>query len=76
VRTLANELALQRKIAEEALAKFHSELRELKEESRSKTDFFEGKLRALETERAEALAKEQTLREQLAQLTREKEHIE
>ncbi len=30
----------------------------------------------METERAEALAKEQTLRESLSQLTREREHLE
>ena len=30
----------------------------------------------METERAEALAKEQTLRESLAQLTKEREHLE
>jgi len=65
IRTIANELVLQRRIAEEALSKFHTELKELKEESRSKVDFFEQKLRSLETERAEALAKEQTLRESL-----------
>lgn len=66
VRTISNELVLQRRIAEEALTKFHSELKELKEESRTKVDFFESKLRSLETERAEALAKEQTFRESLA----------
>jgi phosphoglycerate-specific signal transduction histidine kinase len=76
VRTIANELMLQRRIAEEAFSKYQNELKELKEESRSKIDFFEQKLRSLETERAEVLAKEQTLRESLAQITREKEHLE
>jgi hypothetical protein len=69
VRSLANELGLQRKISEDAIAKFQSELKELKEENRSKIDYFEGKLRSLETERAEAMAKEQTLRESLSQVT-------
>lgn len=76
VRTISNELLLQRKIAEEAVSKFQGELRELKEENRAKIDFFEGKLRALETERAEAQAKEQSLRESLAQVSKEKEHTE
>jgi chromosome segregation ATPase len=58
VRSLANELSLQRKIAEDAVSKFQSELKELKEENRAKVDYFESKLRSLETERAEAMAKE------------------
>jgi hypothetical protein len=66
VRALANELHLQRRIAEEAAGKYQQELREVKEEIRGKVDFFEGKLRAVETERAELMAREQTGREQLA----------
>lgn len=65
VRSISNELSLQRTIAEEGLSKLHAELRDQKEESRARIDFFEGKLRALETERAESAAKEQTLREAL-----------
>ena len=76
VRTLANELSLQRTMAEETLHKLHAEIKEQKEENRTRIDFFETKLRNLETERAEALAKEQTLRESLAQLTKEREHLE
>jgi len=76
VRTIANELSLQRTIAEESLTKLQAEIKEQREENRSRIDFFEGKLRALETERAEALAKEQTLRESLAQLSKEREHLE
>lgn len=76
VRTLSNELSLQRRIAEEAITKFQSELKELKEESRSKADFYEQKLRSVETDRAEYMAKEQTLREALAQMTKDKEHLE
>lgn len=76
VRTLSNELMLQRKIAEDAISKFKSELKEVKEENRSKIDFFETKLRSLETERAESMAKEQTLRESLSQVSMEKEHLE
>jgi len=76
VRTISNELLLQRKIAEEAINKFQSELREIKDENRSKIDFFESKLRSIETDRAEYMAKEQTLRESLAQMSKEKEHLE
>lgn len=39
-------------------------------------DFFESKLRTIETERAEIMAKEQTLREALSQLSKEKELLE
>ena len=58
VRTVSNELQLQRTIAEEGLAKLTRELKESRDEGRQRIDFFESKLRALETERAEALAKE------------------
>ena len=61
---------------EESIAKLHSELKEVKEDSRSRIDFFEGKLRAVESERAEANAKEQGLRESMAQLSKEKERLE
>ena len=65
VRTISNELSLQRTIAEEGLHKLQSELKEQKEESRARIDFFESKLRSLETDRAESMAKEQSLREAL-----------
>jgi phage host-nuclease inhibitor protein Gam len=53
-----------------------SELKEQKEESRARIDFFETKLRSLETDRAESMAKEQSLREALNQMSRERERLE
>jgi DNA repair exonuclease SbcCD ATPase subunit len=76
VRTISNELSLQRTIAEEGLHKLQSELKEQKEESRARIDFFESKLRSLETDRAESMAKEQSLREALNQMSRERERLE
>jgi uncharacterized phage infection (PIP) family protein YhgE len=76
VRTISNELSLQRTIAEEGLNKMQSELKEQKEESRTRIDFFETKLRSLETDRAESMAKEQSLREALNQMSRERERLE
>jgi len=58
MRTISNELNLQKTIAEEGLSKLQAELREAKVENRTRIDYFEGKLRTLETDRAEANAKE------------------
>lgn len=58
MRTLSNELQLQKTISEESIGKLRGELKDVKDEHRAKIDFFESKLRALEMERAEALAKE------------------
>ena len=58
MRTISNELMLQRTINDENLNKIKSELKDVKEENRNKLDFFESKMRALETDRAEASAKE------------------
>ena len=76
VRSISNELVLQCNIRDETITKLQNEIKEQKEETRTRLDFFEGKLRALETERAEALAKEQTLRESLSQLSKERERLE
>ena len=58
MRTISNELNLQKTIAEEGLSKLQAELREAKVENRTRIDYFEGKLRTLETDRAEANAHE------------------
>lgn len=63
-------------MAEETIAKLQGELKEARDESKSKIEMFETKLRQVETDRAEYMAKEQTLRESLAQLSKEKEHLE
>ena len=48
----------------------------MKDEQRSKTDFFENKLRNLEIEKAEISAKEQSLKENYSQMMKEKEQLE
>jgi hypothetical protein len=65
-KNMHNELNLQKHIAEEEKIKLQNELREFKEEQRSKLDYFENKLRNSETEKAEISAKEQSMKENLS----------
>jgi hypothetical protein len=48
------------------LKKLQNEIKEHKDEHRSKIDYFETKLRHMETEKAEISAKEQGLKENLS----------
>jgi len=76
IKGLTNELNLQKSFAKEASEKLHQQVKEIKEESKGKLEQYESKLRNAETEKAEISAKEQTLRETLHQVTKEKEQIE
>ena len=75
-RNISNELYLQRSIAEETLKKLQQEIKEMKDEQRSKNDFYENKLRNVETEKAEISAKEQSVKENLTQIIKEREQFE
>lgn len=75
-RSITNELLLQKQIAEDALKKLQSEIKDMKDESRKKIDFFENKLRGIETEKAETSANEQAMREKLSQILKEKSQLE
>jgi hypothetical protein len=75
-KNITNELVLQRQIAEETLRKLQTELKEHRDEQRTKIDFYENKLRNVETEKAEISAKEQSLKENLAQIIKEREQLE
>ena len=48
----------------------------MKDEQRSKNDFYENKLRNVETEKAEISAKEQSVKENLGQIIKEREQFE
>lgn len=76
LKNISNELYLQRQIAEETVKKLEMQLKEQKDESRARLDQLESKNRVLEIERAEISAKEQSLKENLAQVHKEKEQIE
>src|SRR5713101_6047930 len=65
-RSLTNELLLQRQIRDDTLMKY------MKDEARKKIDFFENKLRGIETEKAEISANEQAMKEKLSQVLKEK----
>ena len=51
-------------------------MREFKDEQRSKLDYFENKLRNSETEKAEISAKEQSMKENLSQVVKERDQLE
>lgn len=57
-RNIHNELTLQKSIAEETTKKLQSEIKENKDEQKSRIEYFENKLRNSETEKAEISAKE------------------
>ena len=75
-KNIANELHLQRQIADEAIKKLQSELRESKDEHKQRLDFFEQKLRGIELEKAELSAKEQSLKEAYTQSQKERNQLE
>lgn len=65
-KNIRNELNLQSSIASDEREKLQGELKEIKEEQRSKLDYLESKLRSSETENAEISAKEQSMKENLS----------
>ena len=75
-KNLQNELYYQKQFAEQIQLKLKGEITEIKDEKRKATENLETKLRATEIEKAEYSAREQSVRENLMQLNREKEKIE
>lgn len=72
-KNIANELYYQKQIAEQIQQKLKSEVLELKDDKRKATEHLETKLRATEIEKAELSAREQSVRESMMHLTKEKE---
>ena len=75
-KNVANELYYQKQYADQIQQKLKGEIVELKDEKRKATENLETKLRATEIEKAELSAREQSVRENLLHLTREKEQQE
>lgn len=75
-KNIANELYYQKQYAEQIQQKLKSEIQEIKEEKRKATENLETKLRATEIEKAELSAREQSVRENLLHLSKEKERQE
>ena len=75
-KTIQNEFYLQQQLAEQAQKKLRSELSEVKQIHQNDHQNLEQKLRQAEIERAEFGAKEQSTKEQLQLLLKEKERIE
>ena len=48
----------------------------MKDENRKKIDYFENKVRGIETEKAEISANEQAMKEKLSQIQKEKSQLE
>ena len=75
-RSMANELKLQSTMSEESRSKYEARIIELKSDFNKAKDDYENKLRTCETEKAQSIAKEQSARESLNDMKREKENSE
>lgn len=73
---LSHELNLRETLNKETITKLEAYAKELKSELSKRTEGLELKNRALEQEKAILAAKEQTLKEQIGDLKREKENQE
>ena len=72
-KALSNELYYHKQYMEQIQQKLKGEISEIKEEKRKATETLETKLRSTEIEKAELSAREQSVRENLMHLTKEKE---
>lgn len=73
---ISNELYLQQQISEQTQKKLRSELQDCKQEFQDEHKQLEGKVRQLDVEKAELSAKEQSTREQLQMIVKDKERLE
>lgn len=76
LRTTENELKLQTTLGKEAQEKLEARVLELKSDLNQCKDDYEGKMRSSENEKAQLIAKEQAMRESLADVKKEKESAE
>lgn len=76
LKNLQNEFSLQKAISADSVSKLENEVTELKLEISRVKDSLEGKIRMVETERAELAAREQTLKESITGLSKEKDALE
>lgn len=76
IGNIANEVHLQRALAEETIRKLQQEIKEIKTDQKDRIENLEGKIRKSDMEKAELGAKEQSSREQVQQLQSEKNLIE
>jgi hypothetical protein len=63
IGNIANEVHLQRALAEETIRKLQAEIKEIKSDQRERIESLETKIRKSEIEKAEIGAKEQSSRE-------------
>jgi len=68
IGNVANEMNLQKTMAEEAVKKYQAEIKEIKDDQKERAENLETKLRKAERDKAELSAKEQSSRETLQQL--------
>ena len=76
LRSMSSELKLQSTMSEESRSKYEARIQELKSDLVKTKDDYEVRLRTCETEKAQSIAKEQSARESLNELKREKENSE
>lgn len=72
IGNVSNELQLQSTLAQEALRKLQAEIKEVKSDQKDKYENLENKLRKTEIQNAELAAREQSTREQLAEVQNDK----
>ena len=65
IGNIANEVHLQRSLAEETIKKLQEEIKEIKTDQKDKLENLETKIRKSDMEKAELGAKEQSSREQV-----------
>lgn len=73
---ISNELYLQQQISEQTQKKLRSELQDCKQEYHDQHQQLETKFRQLDVEKAELGAKEQSTREHLQMIVKDKERVE
>lgn len=76
IQNLSNEVELTSKLNEESVSKLEKYQQELKTELTSTKEIMEQKLRAVESDKAHIAAREQTMRDQMVELKKDKEELE
>lgn len=75
-RTLENELKLQKSLGKESQDKMEARIQELKGDLNHCKDEYENKMRSSENQKAQLVAKEQSIREALNEIKKDKENSE
>jgi chromosome segregation ATPase len=75
-RSMMSEMKLQQTLSKDTVSKLEERVKELKTDLNSKNEEYENKMRSSENEKAQLIAKEQSMREALTEIKQEKENNE